>query len=37
MVMSFKIYESLSIYGRGVDEGGLLRVVDQVARVDALR
>jgi len=33
--MSFKVYKSFSGYGRGVDESGLLGVVDQIACVDA--
>jgi hypothetical protein len=34
-MVSFEIYKSFAVDGRGIDEGGFLRVVDEIARVDA--
>jgi hypothetical protein len=34
-MVSFEIYKSFAVDGRRVDEGRFLRVVDEIARVDA--
>ena len=34
-VVSFEIYKSFPVHRRGVNEGRFLRIVDQIARVDA--